>query len=101
MKHAMERTPDFPDLRDYAELTEGVRVILKSTGLSPGISSNKPHRGKSLPALFNLGEWCSPVKRQGLVGSCTAQAGAGIIEYYKRKPFSRHIDTSMLFLYIE
>jgi C1A family cysteine protease len=39
------------------------------------------------------------VENQGGLGSCTAHAGAGIIEYYERKSFGRHIDASRLFLY--
>ena len=34
-----------------------------------------------------------------MLGSCTAHAGAGIIEYYERKSFGKHIDASRLFLY--
>jgi len=31
--------------------------------------------------------------------SCTANAGVGLIEYYERRAFRRHIDASRLFLY--
>ena len=34
-----------------------------------------------------------------MLGSCTAHAGVGVIEYYERKAFGRHIDASRLFLY--
>ena len=34
-----------------------------------------------------------------MLGSCTAHAGVGVIEYYERKCFGRHIDASRLFLY--
>ncbi len=33
------------------------------------------------------------------LGSCTAHAGVGIIEYYERKAFGKDIDASRLFLY--
>ncbi|CAD7779147.1 MAG: hypothetical protein KCCBMMGE_00816 [Candidatus Methanoperedenaceae archaeon GB37] len=33
------------------------------------------------------------------MGSCTAHAGVGLIEYYERKAFGTHIDASRLFLY--
>jgi C1A family cysteine protease len=52
-----------------------------------------------LPAAVDLRRWASPVEDQGGLGSCTAQAGAGIIEYYERKSFGRHIEASRLFLY--
>jgi len=34
-----------------------------------------------------------------MLGSCTAHAVVGIIEYYERKAFGKHIDASRLFLY--
>ena len=33
------------------------------------------------------------------MGSCTAQAAVGLIEFYERKAFGTHIDASRLFLY--
>jgi C1A family cysteine protease len=39
------------------------------------------------------------VENQGELGSCTAHAGAGIIEYFERRANKRHIDASRLFLY--
>jgi C1A family cysteine protease len=91
--------PDYPDFRDYTEETAEVREILKGTGLPWG----KPGKGKKRiapsPPAVDLREWCAPVEDQGRLGSCTAQAGVGIIEYYERKSFGRHIDASRLFLY--
>lgn len=34
-----------------------------------------------------------------MLGSCTANAGAGVIEYYERRAFGKHIEASRLFLY--
>jgi C1A family cysteine protease len=89
-KHGMGWIPDYPDFRDYTEKTEEVRLVLGSKGLL---------RAKSLPVSVDLREGCSPIEDQGQIGSCTAHAGAGIIEYYERASFGRHIDTSRLFLY--
>ncbi|MBN2410016.1 MAG: cysteine protease [Candidatus Aminicenantes bacterium] len=91
--------PDYPDFRDYTEETREVRQILKGTGLPPGRTGKKMRISKTPPTSVDLREWCSPVEDQGGLGSCTAQAGVGIIEYYERKSFSRHIDASRLFLY--
>jgi C1A family cysteine protease len=82
--------PDYPDFRDYTEETEDVKLALGS-----GVRS----KGRGLPAAIDLREWCSPVEDQGGIGSCTAHAGAGVIEYYERKSFGRHTDASRLFLY--
>ena len=82
--------PDYPDFRDYTEVTEEVKSVLGPTGAL---------KAKKLPASVDLREHCSPVEDQGGLGSCTAHAGVGIIEYYERKSFGRHIDASRLFLY--
>jgi C1A family cysteine protease len=92
--------PDFPDFRDYTEETKEVREILGPSGLP---ASARPRsgrkRGPVAPSAADLREWASAVEDQGSLGSCTAQAGAGAIEYYERKSFGRHIDASRLFLY--
>ncbi|HOJ40226.1 MAG TPA: cysteine protease, partial [bacterium] len=80
--------PDFPDYRDYTRNTREVQAILKSA-----------HRTDKPATAVDLREWCSPVENQGNLGSCTAHAGVGLIEYYERKSFGRHLDASRLFLY--
>jgi len=98
-KYALGWIPDYPDFRDYTEETEEVREILRTTGLTLRGAEKGSRPSKELPASADLREWCSPVEDQGRLGSCTAQAGAGIIEYYERKSFRRHIESSRLFLY--
>jgi C1A family cysteine protease len=39
----------------------------------------------SLPASVDLRAWCSPIEDQKDLGSCTAQAGIGLIEFYENK----------------
>jgi C1A family cysteine protease len=89
-RYGMGWIPDYPDLRDYTEKTEEVKSVLEPTGVL---------RVRSLPVSLDLREWCSPIEDQGMLGSCTANAGVGIIEYYERKSFERHMDASRLFLY--
>jgi C1A family cysteine protease len=96
-RHGMGWIPDPPDLRDFTEETRDVRAILGPTGLAPVPRSSR--RGPRLPAAVDLRPWASPVEDQGQLGSCTAQAGAGLIEYYERKSFGRHAEASRLFLY--
>ena len=102
---AMGWLPDYPDIRDYTVETKEVsrRLLSLKQKDSPHTMLAKagvtdPAKVK-LPASVNLRKWCSPVEDQGSLGSCTAQAGAGVIEYYERKSFRRHIDASRLFLY--
>ncbi|MFC1996717.1 C1 family peptidase [Chloroflexota bacterium] len=103
---------DLPDYRDYDFSTErlsstkeklgqesikkmvgklGVARISKST--SKTVSKAKP------PAAVDLRAWCSPVENQLNLGSCTAQAGVGLLEYFERKASGNHVDASRLFLY--
>jgi C1A family cysteine protease len=89
-RYGMGWIPDYPDFRDYTEKTEEVQGVIGVTQVL---------KKKSLPKSIDLREWCSPVEDQGMLGSCTAHAGAGIIEYYERKSYGRHIDASRLFLY--
>jgi C1A family cysteine protease len=88
--------PDLPDSRDYTEETRDIRAILAPTGVTSAAYGKRPAR---LPASIDLRSWASPVEDQGALGSCTAQAGAGIIEYYERKSFGHHVESSRLFLY--
>jgi len=88
--------PDYPDFRDYTEDSEPITSLLNS----PLARKRGPKKtAGSLPASVDLRPWCSPVEDQGNLGSCTAHAGVGIIEYYERKINGRHTDASRLFLY--
>jgi len=89
-KRGMGWIPDYPDFRDYTERTNEVKLI---------IGAPKGGKSKTLPASVDLRQWCSPVEDQGQIGSCTANAGVGMIEYYERKAYGRHTNASRLFLY--
>lgn len=80
-----------PDLRDYTTGHDEIRVFNKRLGLTA-----KKH---TMPPLVDLRQWCSPVEDQLNLGSCTAHAGAGIVEYFERRAFGKHIEASRLFLY--
>jgi C1A family cysteine protease len=54
---------------------------------------------KAAPASVDLRAWCSPIENQGQLGSCTANAGVGLFEYFEKKASSSYIDASRLFLY--
>jgi len=89
-KYGMGWIPDYPDFRDYTEVTEDIKSVLSPKGVL---------KAKGGPASVDLRDWCSPIEDQGSIGSCTAHARAGVVEYYERKSFGRHIDASRLFLY--
>lgn len=96
-KRGLGWIPDLPDYRDFTEETAGVREVLGPTGLGTR-AAGAPRRPRLAPSV-DLRPWASPVEDQGALGSCTAQAGAGLIEYYERKSFGHHVESSRLFLY--
>jgi len=103
-KRRMGWLPDYPDFRDYTEETEAIQDLLHpesaaSAGRAATAATASRKRAAALPPAVDLRPWCSPVEDQGALGSCTAHAGVGIIEYYERKAFGRHTDASRLFLY--
>ena len=54
---------------------------------------------KAAPASVDLRADFSPVEDQGKLGSCTANAGAGMVEYFQRRAYGKHVDLSRLFVY--
>jgi C1A family cysteine protease len=83
--------PDYPDFRDYIPETEQIAPMLKKANLAKA--------PKALPGTVDLRPWCPPVENQGALGSCTANAGVAVVEYFEKRAFGRHIDASRLFLY--
>ncbi len=84
--------PDYPDFRDYTTDYKPIEAMLDPTGVTKRTKA-------ALPTSVDLRQWCSPVEDQGGLGSCTAQAGVALVEYYERRAFGHHIDGSRLFLY--
>lgn len=71
--------PDVPDQRDY--LYKAVRPVIR------------------LPKSVDLRTGCSLVEDQGRLGSCTANALAGNLEFLDKRPDSLYTDVSRLFIY--
>ncbi len=72
--------PDLPDRRDF--LYGAVRPV-------PAV----------LPPSVDLRSICSPVENQGQLGSCTANALVGALEFLERKDKVPFVDLSRLFIY--
>ncbi|MGZ8227933.1 MAG: C1 family peptidase [Methylococcaceae bacterium] len=83
---------DLPDFRDYTPEHAKIKPLL--AGIKLVVST-----AYALPEEVDLRTWCSPIEDQLDLGSCTAQAGIGLIEFYERRAFDAHIDASRLFLY--
>lgn len=86
--------PPLPDSRDFTDEHPEIAKLAKNLGVSPSATA-----APSLPPQADLRQWCSSIENQRSLGSCTAHAGMGIIEYFERRAFSRHIDGSRLFVY--
>ena len=96
--------PDFPDFRDYTQERDVVgsrprRFEQKSVKEMVGKVGLLKAPARDLPASQDLRQWCSPTENQQSLGSCTANAGVGLIEYYERRAGGRYVDASRLFLY--
>jgi C1A family cysteine protease len=103
--YGMGWLPDIPDFRDYTietdtiaeqKLAFGQTVSIKD--MLAKIGANKPPKG-ALAATMDLRAWCSPIENQGNLGSCTAHAAVGLLEYYERRAYGKHLDGSRRFLY--
>lgn len=70
---------DIPDHRDY--LYKSIKPKIK------------------LPESVDLRHFCSTVETQGRLGSCTACAMAGNLEFLDNKPNFKYSDVSRLFIY--
>jgi C1A family cysteine protease len=72
--------PDLPDHRDFLY-----------SAIAPKI--------KKLPRKVDLQKECSPIEDQGSLGSCTANALVGALEFLENKNGVRFVDLSRLFVY--
>jgi C1A family cysteine protease len=97
--------PDYPDFRDNTVTLDKVSDKLKRLGQKESIKKmllkTRPEDPTTtkLPDATSLVDWFSPIEDQGKLGSCTANAGVGIVEYFEKRAFQKHIDASRLFLY--
>lgn len=85
--------PPLPDLRDFTDATPDIVKMTKRLGLEAGKTL------RAAPPNVDLTNWCSPIEDQKRLGSCTANAAVGIVEYFERRGHGRHIEGSRLFVY--
>ena len=71
---------DIPDHRDFHVSSSEVQEIRQQSKKVQQINT-------VLPVSVDLRQWCSPIEDQGDLGSCTANAGVGVLEYFQRRAF--------------
>lgn len=87
--------PDYPDSRDYTRETNEINAILKPSG-GAGATGDS---GGAIPPKVDLRPLCSPIVNQGNLGSCTANAASGILEFFQKKAYGAFSPVSRLFIY--
>jgi C1A family cysteine protease len=105
LTYAMGWLRDLPDYRDYDINKDDISETKKKLGqesikaMVTKLGAEKPPKSAPPASSVDLREWCSPIENQFSIGSCTAQAGAGLLEYFERKASGTHVNASRLFLY--
>jgi C1A family cysteine protease len=65
----------------------GVKTSLKAT------------QRETLPKKYDIRNDFTPIRDQGALGSCTAHAGSGIIQYFQKKAHGAYTESSTRFIY--
>lgn len=86
--------PDIPDFRDHGLDTDSFNQPLRDAKAKLA----SPLKAK-IPGRVDNRRHCSPVEDQDTLGSCTAHAVVGMLEYMMRRGLGEHTDLSRLFLY--
>lgn len=96
---------DYPDFRDFTMDRDEVPRNLRALGETDSVKDMLAKVGLAdevkpkAPSKVDLRQWCSPIEDQGSLGSCTANAGVALTEYFERRAFGTHLDASRIFLY--
>ena len=99
---------DYPSIRDYGpqEVEQRLLSELRATNERNGNgiksvlrSTSNSSRRKGIPVKVDNRKYCSPVKDQGQLGSCTANMAANMYEYMCKRGKSSYVELSRLFIY--
>jgi hypothetical protein len=82
--------PDYPSFKDYTPQSKNIAPLFKKVDLADTTKGKVLQ--KSLLSKQDLRKWCSPIEDPGQLGSCTANAGVGLVEYFERRAYGKHID---------
>ncbi len=88
----------FPTFSLYIPLVSN-KFLLKELDKNEKQVSEKQKLYLFLPSVVDLSFWCSPVRDQGSLNSCTAFAAVALLEYFAKRNSNHYTDASPLFLY--
>jgi len=94
MASGLSRFPDYTFEKNELlenKKKEEIEKLLSPTGLERVDST-------TLSSSTDLRRWCSKIEDQGQIGSCTANAGAGVMEYFENRAFGKYLDASSFYV---
>lgn len=96
--------PDNPSFRDLTPRSQGIPVKAEQLGEVNSVGSLLDGIGvkevvDNLQPSLDLRDEFSKIEDQRDLGSCAAQAGVALLEYFERRASGSHIDASRLFVY--
>jgi C1A family cysteine protease len=90
--------PDHYSFRDYSPDHQNVAKMFSSIrGLRTTLKAGKEK--DTLQPTVDIRDQFTPIMDQGSLGSCTANAGAGLIQYFERKAYQSYTESSRRFIY--
>ena len=89
---------DLPNHLDLKASSPQIAQLLAKAGVKPGTAKGSR---KPLPSKVDLRSTglFAPVEDQSQLGSCTANAAAGLLEFFERKATGKYVELSRLFIY--
>ena len=80
MQHSFGWLPDYPDYRDLTPHSTKITDTAQ-TNVAASLKALKLEGSSkaALPTKYDLRPWCPPIEDQINLGSCTANAGVGLL----------------------
>ena len=91
--------PDRFSFKDYSEDNENVKPLLMRVPLLSGAIGKEKNTVPSIDPKCDRRKEFTRVRNQGELGSCTAFAAAGLIQYMQRQAFGSYTELSTRFIY--
>jgi C1A family cysteine protease len=92
--------PPMPDTRDFVPETEQIANMSAQLKIKPkALRMGEIMPKAPLSVDLRTTGFLSPIENQGSLGSCTANAAAGVVEYMEKRAFGKFLDASRLFIY--